>query len=442
MTGTLARRVEQYFDRLWPICRSLTGPGYRESLDILGEIMPTDRLRFETGRRVFDWVVPNEWRVRDAYFVDPHGVRRAHFAVNNLHLLGYSTPFRGRMRLSDLGPHLYSLPHQPNAIPYLTSYYQERWGFCLAHEELVSLPDGEYEVVVDTELRPGHLEVGEAVLPGETADEVLFSSYLCHPSLANNELSGPLTLAFLYEQVAAIARRRFTYRFVVTPETLGAICYLSARGGVLRERLRAGYQLTCIGDAGQFTYKLSRRGHTDADRAARFVLRDLGAHEIIPFDPYEGSDERQYCSPGFDLPVGALMRTRYLRYPEYHTSLDNKSLISFEALADAVSACVRIVRALESNLVWQNTVMYGEPQLGRRGLYSTIGGLTSVDDRNRAMLWLLNLADGSRDLLAIAESSGQRLDLLASLAADLALAGLLVPAAGPPGPVTPPVAIL
>lgn len=421
----LIQRLERYFDRLWPICRSITGPGYRESLDILSELMPTERLRFPTGAKVFDWTVPNEWIPRDAYLIDPHGRKRAHFKENNLHLVGYSSPIQTELSLAELKPHLHTIPEQPDAIPYFVSYYKEYWGFCLSYQEYQSLPDGRYQVVVDTELRSGHVEVGQAVLRGQSDKEILFSSYLCHPSLANNELSGPLTLAFLYERLAAKRDRRYTYRFAVMPETIGAVCYLSAIGDHLRKHLIAGYQLTCIGDAGRFTYKESRQGKTLADRAAKIVLRDQGPHDIIPFDPYEGSDERQYCSPGFNLPVGSLMRTRYLRYPEYHTSLDNKRFISFQALAGSVTVCEQIAEALERNVTWLNTIRNCEPQLGKRGLYSSLGGKTSVEERGRGMMWLLNLADGGHDLLAIAERSGVDCKVLASVAQDLVSAGLL-----------------
>ncbi len=420
-----AKRLERYFDQLWPICRSITGPGFRESLDILAELMPICRLRFPSGSQAFDWTVPQEWFPREAYFVGPDGVRRADFKVNNLHLLGYSAPFEGRIPLAELRSHLYSAPERPKAIPYFTSYYVERWGFCLPHDELASLPDGMYDVRIDTELKDGHLDVGEAVLPGETRQEILFSTYLCHPSLANNELSGPLVMAFLYERLAAMERRRYTYRFVIAPETIGAICYLSERGEHLRATLAAGYVMTCVGDRGAFTYRTSKGGQTLADRAAKLVLRDHGPHEIIPFDPYEGSDEKQYCSPGFDLPVGSLMRTRNYRYPEYHTSDDNKDFISFDALADSVAMYERIVSALEANHTWVNTVRFGEPQLGKRGLYSTLGAQRDLKQWDRAMMWMLNLADGTHDLFSIAEQSAMPLDVLAVVAAELAKAGLL-----------------
>lgn len=422
----LKERIESYFDRLWPICRSITGAGYRQSLDILSEIIPMERFRFETGRKVFDWTVPNEWVVHDAYMIDPAGKKLGDFKENNLHLLSYSAPFEGAISLDNLRPHLYSLPDQPNAIPYLTSYYREWWGFSLTDSELCSLVEGEYYVHVNTELKPGHLEVGEAVLPGESTQEVLFSTYLCHPSLANNELSGPLVLAFLYERLAKMQVRRYTYRFVIIPETIGAICYLSEWGQHLRDKLVAGYQITCVGDPGQFTYKTSRRGNTLADQAAKLVLRDLGPHEIISFDPYEGSDEKQYCSPGFDLPVGSLMRTRYLKYPQYHTSLDNKDFITFDALVGSLDAYGAIVSALEANRVWENTVKFGEPQLGKRGLYSSIGGLITTEDRTRAMMWILNLSDGCHDIFTVAEQSKLPISLLSSVAEELVAAGLVV----------------
>lgn len=420
----LATRIESYFDRLWPINRSITGPGFRESLDILAELVPTERLRFPTGSIAFDWIVPPEWHAREAYLVDPAGRRFGDFAENNLHLVGYSIPFRGRMSLDELRPHLYSLPDQPDAIPFITSYYSEHWGFCLTDRELRQLPEGEYEVVIDAEHYAGHVDVGEAVLPGETEQEILFTSYLCHPSLANNELSGPLALAFLYERVAALPRRRFTYRFVLAAETIGAICYLSARGEQLLANLAAGYVMTCLADRGDFTYKLSRRADTLADRAARLVLRDHGAHTVIPFDPGNGSDERQYCSPGFNLPVGSLMRSMYADYPEYHTSLDNKDAISFDALAGSVEVYARVVDAIEANETWWNTVQFGEPQLGRRDLYPS-WSTGHVMPHVQLLTWILNLADGEHDLLAIAEEAGYPVQLVVEGVASLESAGLL-----------------
>jgi len=419
------RKIESFFDRLWPLNRSITGPGFRESLDILAEIIPTERLRFQSGSRVLDWKVPLEWKANDAYLVDPLGQRRAEFKKNNIHLVGYSIPFRGKMNLSELKNHIYTMPEKPDAVPYVTSYYKERWGFCMTHTEFLGLPEGEYEIVVDTELYPGHVEIGEAVLHGDSAREVLFSSYLCHPSLANNELSGPLVTAFLYERIKRMPRRRYTYRFVLSAESIGTISYLSLRGTHLKEHLIAGYQMTCIGDPGQITFKTSRRGNSLADRAARIALRDHAPHSVIPFDPGNGSDERHYCSPGFNLPVGSLMRTMYSRYPQYHTSDDNKDFISFAAMMDSVEAAFKIVTCIEENHVWKNTEPFGEPQLGPRGLYPTITSEKELDATVQAMMWLLNYADGEHDLLDIAEISGQKITHLIERAEKLSVAGLL-----------------
>jgi aminopeptidase-like protein len=419
----LAETLEQYFDRLWPINRSIAGPGLRASLDILAEVIPTERHRFATGTKVFDWEVPREWEARTAYLVDPEGRRRANFAEHNLHLVAHSVPIHTRMSLQELRPHLHSRPDLPDAIPYVLSLYDENWGFCLADRELRELPEGEYEVVIDSELRPGHVEVGEAVLPGESEDEVLFSSYLCHPSLANNELSGPLAIAFLYDRLSRRPRRRLTYRFLLGAETIGTLCFLSLRGRHLQEHLRAGYVVTCVGDSGPFTLKTSRQSRSEADRAAELVLREVSQHSVIPFDPGNGSDERQYCSPGFDLPVASVMRTMYSCFQEYHTSLDDKSFVDFGALAETITVYERIVDALEHNLVWCNTVQFGEPQLGKRGLYP--GTNANAPFHLKPTMWMLNLADGKNDLLAIAERSGQPLGGLIDAATKLSAAGLL-----------------
>ena len=419
-------KLENYFDRLWPICRSILGPGYRESLLILNEWVPMQKMTFPTGQKAFDWTVPKEWVIRDAYFIAPNGKKHAEFKKNNLHVLNYSAPFSGKLPLSELQKHLHSLPDNPDAVPYLTSYYRERWGFCLTHRERASLQDGEYQVRIDSELKDGFLEIGEAVLPGESDEEIFFSSYLCHPSLANNELSGPLVLAGLYEKIRSLTRRRFTYRFVLAPETIGAVCYLSARGAHLKNKMKAGYLLTCLGGGADFTYKLSRRADTLADRAARAVLTERGVHTVLPFDPSDGSDDRQYCSPGFDLPFGTVMRSMYGRYAEYHTSLDNKKYLDFAKLESSTDLLFEIVQALESNHVWKNTVMHGEPQLGKRGLYPSLGSQVRMEQEIKALLWLLNFADGQRDLLAIAEISRQPLSLLRAAAVTLSKAGLLV----------------
>ena len=388
--------------------------------------MPLEKLRFETGRKVLDWFVPKEWKIEDAYFIDPAGVKHADVKKNNLHLVSYSILFKGKVRLQELLEHLHTLPEQPEAIPYVTSYYHEYWGFCISHNELKSLIDGEYEVIINSELYPGVVEIGETVLPGDTHEEVLFSTYLCHPSMANNELTGPLVMAFLYELIKSMKIRRYTYRFVVVPETIGTICYLSTRGDHLIEHMVAGYQMTCLGDEGSFTYKLSRREDSSGDRAAKLILRDNSTHKIVCFDPGNGSDERQYCSPGYNLPMGSLMRTMYSRYPEYHTSLDNKEFISFDAMCESIKIAFEIVKALESNFIWKNTVKFGEPQLGRRGLYPTIGTERECTEKVKAIMWFLNLSDGNHDLFKIAERSGISVNLLQTACEELYQKGLLV----------------
>jgi aminopeptidase-like protein len=417
-------QIEALFDRLWPLLRSLTGEGVRTTHDILSEYVPLQRIEVPSGTRVFDWVIPKEWNVREAYLIAPDGRRIFDVADNNLRLVNYSIPFRGKLSRAALDGHLHSRRDMPDAIPYVTSYYQPRWGFCLSETERQALPDGNYEVVVDTELSEGALTISEAVLPGMESDEVLISTYTCHPSLANNELSGPLVAAFLYRRLAAWPERRLTYRFVFAPETIGAIAYLSMRGDHLREHLVAGYVATCTGLDTHFTYKRSRRGDSLSDRAAEHALNHLGfEHKVHDFAP-TGSDERQYCSPGFDLPVGSLMRGAYSEYKEYHTSLDNKALIDFDSLRGSVDTYEAVCSALDRNVTFENLSPYGEPQLGRRGLYPTLGAA----DQSRhveALMWVLNLSDGTNDLLSIAERSRLPIAQLWSAALRAEATGLL-----------------
>jgi aminopeptidase-like protein len=400
----LTQDLESYFDRLWPICRSITGNGLRQSLDILNEIIPLEKHEIPSGTNVFDWTIPKEWNIRDAYIICPDGNRIAQFTVNNLHVVNYSIPIHQKLSWEELEPHLHHIPEMPEAIPYMTTYYKENWGFCITHNEWKKLPrEGTFEVFIDSKLEPGNLTWAECVLPGETDREVLFSTYVCHPSMANNELSGPLAQAFLYRKLAGLSKRKYTYRFLFAPETIGVIAFLAKRGELLKQKLDAGYVLTCCGDAGSFTYKRSKHRHSLADRAAEHVLKYHGEkHSVIEF-AVGGSDERQYCSPGFNLPVGSLMRTPYQRYKEYHTSLDNKSFISFDALAETVEAYFKICNVLESNEHYVNVVSRCEPQLGKRGLYpSSVDPLFNREETHR-LLHFLSFADGQRDLIGIAE---------------------------------------
>ncbi len=421
----MQEQLEKYFDRLWPICRSITGNGLRESLKIVSELVPMELTEVPTGTEVFDWVVPKEWNIHDAYIITPEGKKICDFKINNLHVIGYSTPINQKISFEELKKHLYSIPEMPEAIPYVTSYYKEKWGFCISHNELLTLEEGEYTVFIDSILEDGSLTYGEAVLKGENDREILFSTYLCHPSMANNELSGPLIQAFLYQKIASLPNRKYSYRFLFAPETIGVIAYLNKRGMHFKEKLDAGYVLTCCGDAGNFVYKQSKRINTLADIAAKHVLKYQAIpYTVIPFS-VGGSDERQYCSPGFNLPVGSLTRSMYQRYKEYHTSLDNKSFISFEAMEQTVNTYFDFVRVLELNEKYVTTIPYCEPQLGKRGLYSSVTNPLGARNFVHNRMHFLTYADGEHDLIDIAELKGVSIFDLEEHIAPLLEAGLI-----------------
>ena len=387
---------------LFPICRSLTGDGVRQSLEILKRHLPElETHSVPSGTECFDWVVPPEWNIRDAYILDPDGNKIVDFKQSNLHVVGYSTAVDQFMELDELEPHLYSLPNQPNAIPYITSYYNERWGFCLSHEQRQSLKPGRYRVVIDSELVAGELNYGELVLPGETDQEIFLSTYVCHPSMANNELSGPAVTTFLAKWLKTVPNRRYTYRIVFIPETIGSIVYISQHLKHLKENVVAGFVLSCTGDDRDYSYLASRFGDSLADKVATHVLK----HMHPDFKSYSfldrGSDERQYCSPGVDLPMCSIMRTKYGCYPEYHTSLDDLDLISAAGLQGAFEVYQRSFECLERNETLKISVCC-EPQLGKRGLYPTT---SSVDTKSIVadMMNLLAYCDGTMTLLEISE---------------------------------------
>jgi len=418
--------IEKYFDKLWGINRSLTGNGNRETLKILSELVDLEISEIPSGTQCFDWTVPPEWNVKEAWIKDSRGNSIVDFRKNNLHLLGYSEKFNGKLNLERLKNHLYSLPEQPDVIPYLTTYYNRRWGFCLSDNQLKTLKEDIYEVYIDSELNPnGSMTIAEAVLKGETDTEILLSTYICHPSMANNELSGPLVTAFIYKELNTKKHRRYTYRLLFHPETIGIICYLSMHGNQLKEKLAAGYVLTCIGDPGKFTYKKSRQGNSLADRAAELVLGQTEKEFIIEEFFPTGSDERQFCSPGFNLPVGSLMRTRYGKYKEYHTSADNKEFISFEAMEKSVQKYLEIIFLIENNFVYENRFPYCEPHLGKRDLYPTLGSQKDTTDYINSIMWILNLADGSNDIIAIAKRSKINFETLIMAAEKLSEKGLI-----------------
>jgi aminopeptidase-like protein len=410
-------------ERLWPLCRSITGNGVRATLDIIRDYVPELQAHeVPTGTRCFDWTIPREWSIRDAYVLGPDGTKVIDFGESNLHVVSYSLPIDEEMSLEQLDAHLHSLPEQPNAIPYVTSYYRDYWGFCLAHSVRERLRPGTYRVRIDSELKDGSLTYGELVLPGVSSREILFSTYVCHPSLANNELSGPCVATLLATWLRQ-RDRRYTYRFLFLPETIGAICYISRHLDSLRSQVMAGFVLTCIGDERAWSFMPSRHGDTLSDRVGRHVLRHVAPQYAEYSYLDRGSDERQYCSPGVDLPVCSVMRSKYATYPEYHTSLDNMQFVTRRGLEESYVAHQRIVDTLEGDCAPRYTVRC-EPKMSDRGLRPTIGKRGSADG-GRAMMNLLAYADGSSSLLDIATIIGVPVWELRPLAEQLEALELL-----------------
>jgi aminopeptidase-like protein len=417
------REMHALAAELYPFCRSITGNGVRSTLRRLAREISLETREVPTGTQVFDWTVPEEWNIREAWIKDPQGRRVVDFANHNLHVVGYSTPVAGRMSLSELKLHLFSLPDQPDLIPYRTSYYKKTWGFCLPHNELERLENGEYEVYIDSDHSEGSLTYGECFMPGETDEEMLISCHVCHPSLANDNLAG-ISMGVALAKYLAASPRRLSYRFLFIPGTIGSITWLALNQEVL-PRIRHGLVLTCVGDAGPVTYKKSRQGDALVDRAMRHVLRTSGAdHHIAEFNPY-GYDERQYCSPGINLPVGCLMRSPHGTFPEYHTSADNLGFIKPESLADSLTKSISAIEVLENNGHFMNLKPMCEPRLGKYGLYGGGGGQRTGDFDELALLWVLNQSDGGNDLLSIAERSGMRFRQILTAAKALEHAGLL-----------------
>ncbi len=393
----------EWANDLFYINRSLTGDGVRKTLLYLKNILP-DLLIHEvpSGTVAFDWTVPDEWTIRDAYIADEDGNRVVDFRTNNLHVVGYSEPVDCWLERDELEQYLHSLPDQPEAIPYVTSYYKRQWGFCLTHHQRLSLPQGRYHIVIDTDLKPGVLNYAELILHGETQKEVLLSTYICHPSMANNELSGPVVTTALALWLQRLERRLYTYRIVFIPETIGSIVYLSKNIDQLKRQVIAGFNITCIGDDRCYSYLPSRNGSTLSDQVALHVLLH---HTDNNFKCYSwldrGSDERQYCAPGVDLPIATIMRSKYGEYPEYHTSLDNFDVVTPSGLEGGFIALRRAIEVIEQNIYLKITV-FCEPQLGKRGLYPSLSSKVS-GEQVRAMMNLISFCDGSRTLLEIAD---------------------------------------
>ncbi|MBD2771247.1 DUF4910 domain-containing protein [Iningainema sp. BLCCT55] len=419
----VSQEVYGLISDLYPICRSITGEGFRESLRLIKQHIALIQHEVPSGTQVFDWTIPKEWNIQDAYVKNSQGKKIIDFNKSNLHVVNYSVPVKQKIPLDELKQHLFTLPEYPDWIPYRTSYYKESWGFCLSHNQFLALESDEYEVCINSSLEDGYLTYGEYYLKGEKPDEVLISCHTCHPSLCNDNLSGVALATFLAKYLSLL-QLEYSYRFIFIPGTIGAIAWLCLNQNHVHN-IKHGLVLSCLGDAGKSTYKKSRRGDAQIDQVVTYVLKNSGTDfEITDFQPY-GYDERQFCSPGFNLPVGCLMRTPNGCFPEYHTSADNLELVKPQYLADSLSKILSVLQIIENNKKYLNQNPFCEPQLGKRGLYSAIGGQTNTKMNELAMLWVLNLSDGNYSLLDIAEKSGLGFDLIMKTADTLLQFNLL-----------------
>jgi len=424
-TSLIGEEMYRLISRLYPICRSITGNGVRQSLAIMQEYLPLKVHEVPTGTAVFDWTIPNEWNINDAYIKNGRGEKIVDIKNSNLHVLNYSIPVKGNFSLAELKSHLFSLPDRPGLVPYRTSYYEENWGFCVSHSQFQEMQDAEYEVVIDSTLQPGSLTYAEYYLPGESKDECLITCHICHPSLCNDNLSGISVVLFL-AKILTTKKNRLSYRFLFIPGTIGAIAWLSLNESNL-SNIKAGLVATLLGDASPLTYKKTRNGNATIDQAVTHYLRHSGEdYRLIDFSPY-GYDERQFNSPGISLPVGSLTRSQYGQYPEYHTSADNLELISGEKLEASLKAYLSIIDILDNNVIYINQISRCEPQLGTRGLYRIIKGenVEESELRKMAMLWCLNLSDGNYSLLDIADKAAISFEVIKQIAAILEKEGLL-----------------
>jgi aminopeptidase-like protein len=395
--------IYQLAKKLWPINRSITGEGVRETLRIISGHLPKLKIKSVlSGTQVFDWTIPDEWHVSEAYIIAPNGEKICDYSINNLHLVGYSVPFRGRMKLEELQKHLHSLPEKPNAIPYITSYYKKRWGFCITQEQRNALQNGGYDVVIDSKLFAGQLDYGELILPGKSDQEVFLSTYICHPSMANNELSGITVATYLAKWLSELKIRRYTYRLVFVPETVGSIVYLSKNYTNLKKKVIVGFNISCVGDERSYSYLPSRNGNTISDKVAKHILKWIDPDYKSWTWLDRGGDERQYCAPGIDLPIASIFRTKYDDYPEYHTSLDNlDNVVTPKGLDGGYWALRKALELVEKNKIYKVNILC-EPQMGKRGLYPTLA--SKIPEKQvMVMMNLLSFCDGEHSLLDIAE---------------------------------------
>lgn len=408
--------LNEVFDELFPLLRSISGPGIEQSYEVIGRHMPLEIFGVPSGTQVFDWVTPPEWHCRSATLTGPDGEIICDLKVSNLHVINYSESVDKKLSLEDLQSHLHSLPDLPDAVPYVTSYYNRTWGFCLTQQQRDRLKDGVYHAKIDSDFRVGRIPLAHSKLPGKSEREIVLSSYLCHPSLANNELSGPLVLLGLYLRIAKWTDRQHSFRFILNPETIGSLCYLHLHGEELMERMDAGLVLTCLGGPGKISYKKSRRENSIVDRLAEHWVDRGESIDVRRFTPAGGSDERQYCSPGFNLPMGQFARAIYGDYDGYHNSLDTKEFMTIDALIDSIDELELFVRELDQAGAWINLSPFGEPQLGKRGLYPNINSAstwqTSSDEVFdgrvvlERILSVLSYSDGTNDLVDISRNCG------------------------------------
>ena len=408
--------------RLYPVCRSITGNGVRETLNILKEFIPLQIHEIPTGTKVFDWEIPDEWNINDAWIKDPIGNKIIDFKKLNLHVLNYSIPVDQKVGLAELKEHVYTIPENPDWVPYRTSYYSRKWGFCMSHNQLAGLKDEDYHVHIDSDLKPGSLTYGEYFIQGETDEVVLFSCHVCHPSLCNDNLSG-ITIATYLAGILKDIKTRYSYLFLFIPGTIGSIAWLSINEDKVKN-IKHGLVLSLLGDSTAFNYKKSRRGDAEIDKIMEYILKDKKEAQILEFSPY-GYDERQYCSPGFNLAVGRLTRKPFGEFPEYHTSADNLDFISANNLGASLNLLLKVVSVVEGNLKFINLSPNGEPQLGKRGLYNAVGGSSHHKDYQMALLWILNMSDGQNSMLDIAIKSGIEYETIVFCAGELIKTGLL-----------------
>lgn len=420
---SVATEMYGLMEKLYPICRSITGNGVRQTLAEIKNHIDLQIHEISTNTQVFDWTIPKEWNITDAYIADSNGNKIIDFKKSNLHVVSYSIPIRKRMRLAELKSHIHTIPNLPNTIPYLTSYYKEDWGFCMSHNDFLNLKDEEYEVVIDSTLENGSLTYGEFFIPGSMSDEILVSCYVCHPSMCNDNLSGVVLTTMLAKELSKV-QTNYSFRFLFIPETIGAIAWLSINENNL-SKIKHGLVATCLGDPGVSTYKRTKHGKAEIDRTVEFVLKNSGTdYHILDFFP-TGSDERQFCSPGINLNMGSLMRTPYGRFTEYHTSDDNLKFVQPQYLEDSYLKYLETIFILENNKKYLNLNPKGEPQLGKRGLYRQLGGQKSKLDSESAMFWILSFSDGTHDLINISEKSGLEFEVLVEVAQKLEKNNLL-----------------